>query len=181
MITVLFFILVSVTIVQYIYQSILLPTIRQHLRFKMFALRDKLRHYAYDEVISSNSRVYKILQDRINITVDYLYLVDLKVVFDVNKFLKKNQTISKRVEKNRRLIKSSELVEVREIDDELNKLLFLTMIYNSASFFVWSVLLMLLLLAILHTGKTLWSTAKDLVFRIPCVPEREVIKFAPCL
>jgi len=179
MITVLFIILVSVAIVQYVYQSILLPTIRQELRFRMFALRDKLRHYAYDEVIYPESRVYRLLQGRINITVDYLYLVDVKALFDAYRLLKENPAISKRIEKHRQLIESCEIPEVREIDGQLNRFLTITLLANSACFFLWFGFLLLMLLTIHRTGKTLWCSAKDLVLDMPYVPEREIAKFAP--
>ena len=145
----------------------------------MFALRDQLRNYAFDEVIDPESRLYNLLQERINNTVDYLYLVDIKVLFDARRFLKGNPSVLKKIEKNRRLVESCELTEVQEIDRQIDKFLCFTLLANSACFFIWSILLILILLAIHRTGKTLWKSVKDLVFDLTCVPEREMIKFTP--
>ena len=179
MIEVLFIILVFVAIIHYIYQSILLPTIRQQLRFRMFELRDQLRHLAYDEIIDPNSRIYKALQGRINVTVDYLYLVDLKALFDAYKHIKNSPTLRKQIEKNRQLTDKCELAQVKDIDNKLNKIFATTLLVNSACFFIWSGLFLLVLLTIHRTGKTLFNSIKNLVLSIPCVPEHEVIKFVP--
>jgi hypothetical protein len=58
--------LIALAALHFVYESILAPSFRLSLRFKLFVLRDEVRQLKIDCASSLNDRHFDFLQDSIN-------------------------------------------------------------------------------------------------------------------
>ncbi len=71
-----------VAVIHYLYESILLPTIRVQQRFNLFKLRDELRTLMIEQKSTLNPVMYQYLQSSINGTISSLHKIDLLGIYN---------------------------------------------------------------------------------------------------
>jgi hypothetical protein len=116
----------------WIYQAIILPSIRQRLRFELFCLRDQTRKLVIDGCIKEDSAVFRHLHRQLNVMIKAIPWFDFVLVTDLEV---SNPELKARAEKSIKLIEGS-TPEVLKIYHEAMKIMAFALIANS---FVWFV------------------------------------------
>ncbi len=116
----------------WIYQAIILPSIRQRLRFELFCLRDQTRRRVIDGCIREDSAVFKHLHGQLNVMIKAIPWFDFALIADIEV---RDPSLKERAEKSIKLIEES-IPEVQKIYHESMKVMAIALIANS---FVWFV------------------------------------------
>lgn len=175
---ILLLIISALAIVHFIYQGIMLPSIRLALRYRVFELRDKLRKLAINNNVGLDTKAYEYMQEAINVTTTFLYRFDLKLALDVHQAFKQNPSLYELAENRHMIIKSCKSQELHRIDSSLKRILALVLLANSGGFIFFLIPLLLLISAVLSAihqfKKQVWDRVRDFVASMMCVPEKEV-------
>ena len=126
-------ILFLVAIVCFIYESILLPSIRLNIRFKIFSVRDKLRLLMVENPDIDNT-AFEYNQESINMLLAYLHRYDIMSVVEAERIFKKNESLQNKLKKRNDVLDNCSVKELQAIREEYISLAVLAMAANSLFF-----------------------------------------------
>lgn len=126
-------ILAFLTVAVWVYHAILLPSIRQRLRFDLFRLRDETRQLVLDGVIKEDGAVFRYLHRQLNLMIAAVPKFDFALVTRIR--MADIAEIEKRAEEKRKLIEDSN-VQVRQIYDNALKVMAIALAANSGFWFL---------------------------------------------
>jgi hypothetical protein len=119
--------------VAWIFQAIVLPAIRQKLRFELFRLRDTARELVIAGTISETDPAFEALHSRLNLLIRAIPAIDLALLVA----MKGNaQETSKRAQKFSQLMESGS-PEIKAIFYQAMKVIAIALVANSSLWFVW--------------------------------------------
>ncbi len=165
----LLFVLIMLSIMYYVYESIILPSIRLRIRYKIFELRDKLRLLKIEKANELDDLTFKYCQESLNMLLAFLHRYDLSSFVEAERFLRRNPTLYKRVLKRREVLENCKLEEFQQIRNEY----LMTAIWASAanSFFL---IMTIAPIALAFKGmKYFVDKAKNITDELFSIPERE--------
>ena len=110
-------------LLHFVYEGILLPSIRLHLRFKTFELRDRLRRLAHDEEKRLDPKIYDCIHDALNGTLRFLYKIDVRIAWDIRRILREDPTLAKRLERRSKEVEACPVQEIHAIQKEHSRIL----------------------------------------------------------
>lgn len=116
----------------FVYESIVAPTLRIEQRFRLFAIRDRLRSLKARLGDELDPRVFHELQDSINIQINVVELFSLVSLMQARARLRENKDLGKKVKARLDLIEACTVPEVKEIADECLQVAMCTSLINSA-------------------------------------------------
>lgn len=117
----------------FIYQAIILPSLRMKLRFKLFVLRDKIRALKIKHQKDFNEETFMFLEGRINAIVKNLPFIEFSTIYDANKFIKSDKKIEEKIRERMRNIERCELNDVKDVYNDSVNIFILTLLANSGS------------------------------------------------
>jgi hypothetical protein len=166
---ILLFILIMLSVVIFIYESIILPSIRLRIRYSLFELRDKLRFLKVEKKDVLDDTAFKYLQDFLNTLLAFLHRYDVMAMFAAARFFNENPTLYKRVIKRQELLDGCSVEEFQQIRRECVNVAIGIMAANSFG------LLMVLapIVAIFKGFKYIKDKTKDITTKLFSVPEGE--------
>ncbi len=116
----------------WIYQAIVLPSIRQRIRFGLFCLRDQTRTLVIEGHIKEDSAVFKYLHRTLNVMIRAIPSFDFALISSLGD---NNPELKARAEKSRKLIEESS-GEVQVIYRSALRLMAIALVANSLLWFV---------------------------------------------
>src|SRR5712692_8047207 len=123
--------LISVGI--FVYQAIILPGIRLHLRYRVFRLRDQLRRLVIEAKIEETDQAFHLVHERLNFMCSSLHRLDLFRVIQASSKL--DEVSRERVANYVKVIESSP-AELQKIFKESLEVVALSLTFNSLFFFI---------------------------------------------
>jgi hypothetical protein len=151
---------IIVCVVHFIYQSIILPSVRQSARDELFELRDELRTRLIEVQNESNKNTllaFKEIDDGINRSLNRLHLLNfssfVKLTFDAEKSPEKYEKIR---EKTTAILDNSEDEMPKHVYAEVNKVLHHVFSMNSLMMIVY-LLPFVLAISLIHS---IWKRLK---------------------
>lgn len=170
----------------FIYQAIILPSIRLHYRYRIFELRDQLRRLVIEGRVREDDKAFQLLHDRLNVMCVSLHRIDLVRVVQASTSLDEEGRARVAHYVN---VMTSAPEEVQRIYKHSLDVFMFTLSFNSLLFFVLASLVLLFVVATksslralkhasLHSAKELISVAKEL-FRARVDADRTVGFFSP--
>jgi len=171
MIAALFIFLVVMAFLHFIYEGIIAPTLRMKLKYKMFALRDRLAHRR-ELSVNSDDPAFDIVARSINSVAGNLTRFTVTKIYSTRNLLRTEKGLAEEIRKRNQLIDRATDPDLREIVKLLDVYLFEALLINCAGFFFW--LSPLILVAYMrHRIIEVWSARiKAMVRMIVFVPER---------
>jgi hypothetical protein len=127
----LFVILVVFCFWHFVYEAILLPTLRLKLRFQLYALRDAIRDLKIDQNHRFNDVEFNHMHSIINSMLQILPILDLRFVRRMVREEIKNPDLNSIIEQRRQMIESCSVGRVREIYNELSTWMNYAVLANS--------------------------------------------------
>ena len=126
-------ILTCLAMMHFIYESIILPSIRLSLRFKLFALRDQLRSMVMQGTASNE--VFRIQQSSINNAINMLSWADQAMISRFERQLRDDEAMRKRVEKRVKIVEDYDSEEFQRVVRETSAVFQNAVIANMGAWF----------------------------------------------
>lgn len=164
MLATILFIVILLSVFHYIYESLILPNIRMVNRYKLFALRDRLREIKISGGEDIDDKLFKIVDDGINNTIQFLPYATISTFVDYVLATHSDDRIKKRVEGRVEYVEKSNCPEVIAIANKTSQYLFQTLIYNSLMLSIYFLPLVIISLTIHSFWKWIRRTARLLSF-----------------
>jgi hypothetical protein len=127
--SILFLILFVMAGLHFIYEGIILPSIRLELRHKLYALRDKLRRLKIEDQ-NLPDEVFMNLQDSINGLLNILPLINITFFRRLVREIYSNRDLQKRMDQRVQLYQSINSTEVNGILSALDKTWMYALVLN---------------------------------------------------
>ena len=162
------FVLILLSFFHFIYESILLPSFRLRLRYKLFSLRDDLRHIKIENDQKINDKIFSFLQSSINNVINSLHLINFQMLYMLTKAVKKDESLSRKVEDINKELENCNSNSILRIRYKLSKYFAFALIINSGGWFIYLFPFFLVLL--------LSNYLKMLIKNVVFVPSNELKK-----
>lgn len=142
----------------FLYDAILLPSIRLDLRYRLFKVRDSLVNMKIEHGEKINDDVFNTLFFSINSTINRLPYFSISLFIGAKKEFEKNPYLRNKVDKRVQLINSCEIKELKNISRQNNDLAFLAFSLNAGAWLIY----LLPILILLYLVKQIFSLALGL-------------------
>ena len=140
------FIITGLAVLHFVYQAILLPSIRLSLRFRLFALRDRLRALlARDQ---EALEAFRIQHAAINNSIRMLSKVDFAFIWRVESQLRLDKAMRARIEKRIKIVEEFEEEEFQAILKATNRTFRAAVLANAGAWFFYIVPIALVFLCL---------------------------------
>jgi hypothetical protein len=134
------FILIALAALHFLYESILAPSFRLSLRFKLFVLRDEVRQLKIDYAGSLSDKHFDFLQESINNLISNLSRFDMATFAGVEFESKKDPSFLKSAEQRSRMLDDCDFsragLRAREIREQSLKIVSAAIFINSGVLFL---------------------------------------------
>lgn len=167
----LFFIFIILSVMHIVYENVMLPTVRLNYKYKLFALRDRLRWSQYNNTDDSLSDVFNYLQGATNNMILLLPNIDGYLLFKTREVFKKDPSLRDKVNKIISTFDHCNSDEVQSIRNSISNIFESMLLFNSGGMFFY-VLPIFFIIAFLEKFK---SWLSQTMF----VPEEEISRIAP--
>lgn len=123
----------------FIYEGIILPGIRLHLRNRLFALRDELRNLVIEEKNAVPDDVFKYIHNGINLYINNLHKITITFMIEIDREFEKNSGFRRKVGIRRKLIEECENEEVQLIWGNTSNIISMAFLSNMGGWFIYLV------------------------------------------
>lgn len=154
-----FAIVVLIAIFHFVYDGIVLPSIRLILRNRLFALRDEIRTLKIDPSSQFDKAAFKLVHDGINTYLNRLPQINLGTTARIIESIKHDDQIRKKIEEREQVIKNCDDQDIKDIFYKANRILGYAFVANSGGWFIYLIPIVLLFNSI----KTLFKVTVELV------------------
>ena len=154
----------------FVYEAILLPSIRWNLRNELFALRDRLRNVVIENQ-KHDKTVFDLVHNGLNNYINRLHWVDLRFEFKFRKILKNNPAIRKEVEQNLQKIEESKNQEIKAVFYQTKSILWRAFAANIGGFLCYLIPLVFIVFSI--------EKLLNIILKTILAPTKLVREFAP--
>lgn len=131
------FFLVLATMFHFIYEGIVAPSLRMHLRYKLFALRDELREMLANSEVPVD--VYQAFQTQLNTAISTMPNLHLSSLFQSYRAFRADPELSKEMEDERALMRACQNERFKEMQSRFSRISTAVLLTNSAGFLMWVV------------------------------------------
>lgn len=154
MLTTLFYVLCILAIVHFIYEKIILPSIRLSFRNQLFALRDKVRKEIIKGDLGADLAPAQLVHDGLNNAINRLHLMTLPNKIRAQRRMQSNPAIQARIKREVQQLKNCKNKDVIDVMMESGFILEKTMIFNNLMFLIYILPVALSILFIVKVVKT---------------------------
>ena len=157
-------IIVGMAVFHSVYEGIIAPSIRLSLRFRIFALRDRLRNLRVNAQV--DDRVFELLHQRTNTAIRLLPNMTVSTVVEAGRAFEADAELRRRADKWTATLDQCKVKEVQEIRDGIDNNLLLAFAANSVGLLIWMLPIVFAALCI----RRITAVIKELL----SVPERDI-------
>ena len=140
-------------LVHFVYEKIILPSIRLHLRYRLFELRDQLRKIIIEEGRTERDKAFIYLQDGISVLLNRLPEITLSLNWQISKELQTNEELKRQIEERINLINQSGNTRLLELHKETNQVIEKTFLANMGIWFVYLVPIALFVFSVIKLSE----------------------------
>ncbi len=129
-------VLLALAVFHFAYESILAPSLRLSLRFRLLVLRDEVRQLKLERVESLHDEHFAFLQDSINGLTSRLHHVDMASLVSVELESRRDPTFLEQARERARMLDDCTVLRVREIRKQTLKIAAEALVVNSGAWVV---------------------------------------------
>jgi hypothetical protein len=149
----------AITLWHFIYEAIILPSVRQDLRNQLFRLRDELRSIAIDGYVGRDVEAFNLLHESLNGLVNRVSLITFSVIFDIKSAIHNDKHLEEKIKKRQAILDDCLNTEVKKINEQLGQLITTACIANSGGWLIY----IIPLVTLFFTGHQLISWSSQLI------------------
>ncbi len=121
----------------FVYQSILLPTIRLKLRFELFKIRDKIRNLKISYNEGFPDEAFRFTESSINSLLLNLHFLEFSTLFEAKRIFNSDKKVAARIEKIEELFSNCSIEEINKSHSEISNIFIFTLLANSGSWIIF--------------------------------------------
>lgn len=159
MITTLFYVLCVLAILHFIYERIVLPSVRLHYRNELFKIRDTVRNEMISGVEGKDVEIAKLVHDGLNNTINRLHYLTLGNKVRAQMKFENNESMRNHVKKHVDLMMSSENETLKTALNDTVCVMDKVLLFNNLFFFIY----MLPIVAVVLVVSSVVSAVKTVV------------------
>lgn len=144
--TYIFIAAVALALWHFIYEGMVAPSLRMHLRYRLFALRDRLRAAKAFEAESVPDDAFQIMEDSLRNAIRLLPRTNLDMLRRARQYLQDNPEVAAAIAKRQETVRACANDEIAGIDRALKSSGVSALTVNSAG---WAIYVVPLLAAVL--------------------------------
>ena len=152
----------------FIYESILLPSFRLNIRFRLFKLRDELRNLKIEDH-DIDEFMYDHLEVSINDKIRLLHIINIQLLHTFSKDLKNNKSLAKKVSELTKRLEECQSEKMQRIRYKIMKYTTLALAVNSGGWFIYMIPIIL--------GILLWNSIKALIKSTVFIPQKQIKQY----
>lgn len=126
-----------ISVLHFVYDGIILPSIRMHLRNRLFILRDELRRLKIEQYESFNERVFDFLHSGLNFYLNRLPLVTLSLRTSLMTEYHSNPGVQREAKIRMELVENCNSQELKNIHKSINEVLDMAYLANMGGWFFY--------------------------------------------
>ncbi|MGK3111816.1 hypothetical protein [Candidatus Pantoea formicae] len=182
MLTVLFYVLLSMAAAHFIYERILLPSLRLHYRNKLFELRDTVRNEIISDHSEDNTKAAQLVHEALNNAINRLHLMTITNRVRAKIRLESNPEIRAKLNREVELFARCNNPVINDSIKESAKILEKVYVLNNLMLILYTFPIYLVVASIANVVKaannllTLISDRKSLEQAVMLLPDRQVAK-----
>lgn len=132
-----FLIIAALAVIHFIYEGILAPSIRMHLRFRLFALRDEVRALKCEQSNPLPDDIFLLLQSGINNAIVLLHKINIYVTNQAQQVIENDKELARTIESRIALIENCKSQEAKNIHREACKTIEIALIVNNGGLWLY--------------------------------------------
>lgn len=183
--TTLFLILLAMAAFHFIYEGIILPSMRMKQRFALFALRDQLRRIRAEKKDDVDREAYFLLEESLNTSARFGPYAAVDMVWRAIKEIKSNSELALEVARRLSVVNNAKDKRFKQINEEKSRIVFHCLVWNTLplALYLFPIVLALVILfvvaALIYRGVAqTCKAAAEQVEGVVFLPEQEVEKMA---
>jgi len=170
--TIVFIVFFVLSVLNFVYCGIILPSVRLHFRFRLFAIRDRLRTLAAVPGAIDKEQ-FDLLHDLVNGSISVIPFLDLQAMSTWETRIKFDRALRERIDSRLRRLDKCKHPEFQDIRRINTRVLTLALFANTGPWFFY---LVPFALVVIFVGKL-----KRFVRDMACIRESELSEFAPSM
>jgi hypothetical protein len=123
-------VIIIVSVIHFIYDGIVMPSLRLGVRYRLFALRDEIRCLKCEHAESFSDDVFKNIDEGISFNIANLHNINFYVVAETNRLVRNSDQLRSLVAKRIKLIEDCPVMEVKEAERKVSKYIINTVLIN---------------------------------------------------
>lgn len=170
--------IILLAIWHFLYESIILPTLRMKLRYQLFECRDQLVRLNTGNSIDND--VFDTLYYSINSTISRLPYITLSLVWESKVLLRDNKRLREKISKRKKMIDNCNNNNIKEIDMQAAEITLKALVANSGAWIIYTLPFILLIFIF----SAIVSKVRNYLRDISLTPEVEfnqlTVNIQPC-
>jgi uncharacterized protein YfiM (DUF2279 family) len=168
--TVLFLVLSAMAVVHFAYEAIVLPSIRAGRRYKLFALRDRLRKLKFASGIAINDEAFNALDSSLSWQLENQHRLTFSMISLAKRAYVEDEDFRREVDRNGKFMESCQLQEFLAIRREAAEHMVGTIAWNCGGVLGYFLPPISVYLSMHHIMRT--------VVKVVALPERNLERLA---
>lgn len=179
MLTVLFYVLLGLGAAHFIYERIILPSIRLHYRNQLFALRDVARERIIEGGSESSVQAATLVHDSLNNAINRLHLLTLPNKFRAQKRVAEDPAIRQKIKREVDVFNRCDDEEIVKVLIKSGQVLENVLVFNSLMLLLYMlpfVLAVVFCVKVVKTASSVvqWVKGRELEEAIMLLPDPQV-------
>ena len=164
----------------FVYESILVPTMRLGLRYKLFAIRDRLRMLKscnHDEIPEV---IFDSLNHSANVTINNIPYITISALFSAKKIYDNDILVRKEIDRRIKGVNECKVAEIQSLNRSLIKCAAEAFIINSGGWLLYALpfaIIVFILAIILQQISQIKSSIKGQIQQLTYLPEKKLSQF----
>lgn len=175
---ILIFSIIILSFYHFIYEVIVLPTLRLEIRYKLFNLRDRLRTLKIKNKDNIPSVVFDHLNQSINSSINHLPYFKVSLLIEAKREFEINKSLQEKVEKRVRLVDSCQVEEIQKISQDTIKYSMNAFIVNTGSWVIYLLPFFIIIYILIQINIVAFGLGKQ-IQKISYTPDYEFEKLIP--
>ena len=160
----------------FVYDGIISPTLRFHLKNDLFALRDETRRLlAKDDLNSLDKEIVVCINDSISLFINRLSYLRPSLVYRVNKEIERDRQLQEEVGGRLKSIQNTTNGQLHKVFKDMCTIITKATLYNSGALAIPLMLLIIPTIGVLITASTFNKIALELIL----TPKGKIKRFIP--
>ncbi len=178
MIPILIFTAFWLAIWHFIWEGMLLPTIRMHLRYKLFNLRDQIRNLKYEMNDDFDSKTFHEVQHYINASINLLPVISPFLLFESMRRYSDDDQFRSRIEATLHALKAIDNADIEKVLTQTTKLTLQALLYNMGGWIPYAAPFLPIILLVKYLNRSTKRLTKS-ISTLLSTPENELKRIRP--
>lgn len=171
--------IIFLALIHFIYEGIILPSLRLAFRYRLFKYRDELRSLKYENREELSNDVYVALQGYINNAIKILPQFDVITTYKARILIEKDKRLIEFIKQQNSLIDNTSIGEIKNIRDKTIRVCAYAFFANTAMLIMYLLPIFILAALVDYIKSNFKNWMKRIVNELVSVPENQIDRIIP--